>query len=126
MPSIYLFLHLCLGMLIVATEYFYRRLIQTYQIFVRTCPQMFSIEFRRMNSVHSLNWLEDKISHVLRVFYTTHDRCTPVELQWNAQSVFVYLRYLWLAISGFYSIRAVKRAVRSKPSAVTVRLNDAE
>ena len=116
MPSIYLFLHLCFGILIVATEYLDRRMLQTYQIFIRTCPQMFSIEFRRMNYVHSLNWLEEKIRDVLEMFHTTHDRCTPVKLQWNIQPVFVYLRYLWLAISGFYSIRAMKRAMRSKSS----------
>jgi hypothetical protein len=104
----YLIIHICIGILIIGFEYLYRRIIQTYEIYIRTCPDVFYIEFKQLNNIQTSNWLENKINNLVETFYSINNQCITKELKLNLNSMFLFLRYLWLSISGIYLCFALK------------------
>jgi len=115
MSLLYLIVHICIGIIIIGLEYFNRWMIQTYQIHIRTCPDIFYIEFKQLNNVQSLNWFENKLNNLI-----LSNKCSTKELNLNFKSIFIYLRYLWLSISSLYSCLGLKRAMRSKNDATNL------
>ena len=109
----YLIVHICIGILIIGFELFYRWLIQRYQMYVRICPDVVYIELKQLNKIQSFNWLENKINNLVQAFYSINKQCFSKELKLNFNSIFLYLRYLWLSISGgLYSYFALKHIVK--------------
>lgn len=98
----YLILYMCIGILIIGFELFYRLLIETYKIYIRICPNVFYIEFKEMNKIHSLNWFENKINNLIEIFYFINGQCFNKELKFNFNPIFLYLRYVWLGVVGVY------------------------
>jgi hypothetical protein len=120
MSLLYLIVHICIGIIIIGLEYFNRWMIQTYRIHIRTCPNVFYIEFKQLNNLQSLNWFENNLNNLVGRFYPINDRCSTKELNLNFKSIFIYLRYLWLSISSLYSCLALKRAMRLKNDATNL------
>ncbi|CAF1490422.1 unnamed protein product [Rotaria sordida] len=107
----YLIVHICIGMLIIGFELFYRWIIQAYQIHIRICPNVFYIEFNQLNKIQTLNWFENKINNLFEIFYSINNQCLSKELKLNFNSIFIYLRYLWLSISSLYFCFVLKRTM---------------
>ncbi|CAF0883414.1 unnamed protein product [Rotaria sp. Silwood1] len=116
----YLIVHICIGILIIGFELFYRWIIQTYQIHIRICPNVFYIEFKQLNKIQSLNWFENKIHNLFEVFYSINDQCLSKELKLNFHPIFIYLRYFWLSISCLYSCLVLKRAMKLEKFQINV------
>ncbi|CAF1255422.1 unnamed protein product [Rotaria sordida] len=108
----YLIVHICIGMLIIGFELFYRWIIQAYQIHIRICPNVFYIEFKQLNKIQTLNWFENKINNLFEIFYSINNQCLSKELKLNFNSIFIYLRYLWLSISSLYFCFVLKRTMQ--------------
>ncbi|CAF3137900.1 unnamed protein product [Rotaria sp. Silwood2] len=89
----YLIVHICIGILIIGFELFYRWIIQTYQIHIRICPNAFYIEFKQLNKSQSLNWFENNIHNLFEIFYSINNQCLSKELKLNFNPIFIYLRY---------------------------------
>lgn len=81
---------------------------------MRTCPNIFYIEFKQLNNIQSLNWFENKLNNLVEAFYLINDQCLTKELNLNFQSIFIYLRYIWLGISTLYPCLVLKRAMELK------------
>jgi hypothetical protein len=112
----YLITHICIGILIIGFEYLYRWIIQTYRIYIRRCPDAFYIEFKQLNNIQRLNWFENKINNLVEIVYSMNDQCITKELIFNFNTIFLFLRCLWLTISIVYLCFALKRALEMKKS----------
>lgn len=109
---VYLIVHICLGILIIGFELAYRWLMETYQIHIRICLNIFYIEFRKLNARQSFNWFGNTIHNLAEMFYVINDRCSSNELKFNLNPIFRYLRYLWLSIICLYYYRSLRRKVQ--------------
>ena len=108
----YLITHIFIGMFIIGFEFFYRWIIQTYQIHIRTCPDVFYIEFKQLNNIQTLNWFENKINNLIEALFSMNDQCSTKELKFNFKSIFIFLRYLWLSISSIYCCLALRHLMK--------------
>lgn len=107
----YLIVHIIVGIFIIGFELFYRWITETYQINIRKCTNIFYIEFIQLNKIQSLNWFEKISNSLTELFDPIYDQCVKKELKLNANSIFFYLRYIWLTISSFYSCMVLKRSI---------------
>jgi len=106
-------MYIFIGILIIIFEFIYRWIIQTYEIYIRTCPNLISIEFKQLNNHQSLNWFENKLNNFFEIFYSIYDQCLIKEFKLNLNSIFIFLRYLWLSISSLYFCFALKHVMKS-------------
>jgi hypothetical protein len=95
-------MYILIGILILVLEFSYRWINQTYQIHIRTCPDVISIELKQLKNIQSVSWLENQINKFVEALYSINDQCSTKELKLNFQKTFIFLRFLWLGISSLY------------------------
>ncbi|UJR21034.1 hypothetical protein I4U23_024134 [Adineta vaga] len=111
MSLFYLIVYIGIGVIILGLDLFSRWINQTYQIQIRTCPNGFCIEFKRITNIQVLTWFENRINRFIETFHSLNNQCTITQLNWNFNFIFLPLRYLWLTISILYSCFILKRTM---------------
>lgn len=102
MSRFYLIIHLCIGICIIIFEFFYRWIIEKYQIYIRTCSDVFSIEFKQINNHQSLNLFEKQLNNFIERFSSFNKQCLIKEFKLNLNFIFIFLRYLWFIVTSLY------------------------
>ena len=110
----YLILHICIGIIILINEYFYRWIIQTYKIYIHQCSNEILIEFKQLYNIQSLNWFEKKLNYLMELFSLINNQCLIKEFNLNLNPIFTFLRYLWLTISSIYVCLSLKYIIQPK------------
>ena len=111
---LYLLLHIVIGLFIIGFELLHRWIIETYQIRIHTCPDVFYVELKQLNKAQYSNWFENRVTNLVELFNSIHCRCTSKELQLNFRFIFVYFRYFWLSVTSVYSYRILRMFLRDK------------